>query len=88
MRVKEGSSDYRYFTEPDLVPMVMTPEWVAGIRSASPRCPPTAGPDTRHRVCRVDTAGVLSALDAGLRRLYDDAVLSGPLRGPPRTGSR
>jgi aspartyl-tRNA(Asn)/glutamyl-tRNA(Gln) amidotransferase subunit B len=77
MRVKEGSSDYRYFTEPDLVPMVMSPEWVAGIRERLPEMPANRRARYAAQGLAVDTAGVLSALDAGLRRLYDDAVLSG-----------
>ncbi len=37
MRTKEGSSDYRYFTEPDLVPMVMDDVWVGRGQSRYPR---------------------------------------------------
>ena len=32
-RTKEGSSDYRYFPEPDLVPFEPSAEWVDGVRS-------------------------------------------------------
>jgi aspartyl-tRNA(Asn)/glutamyl-tRNA(Gln) amidotransferase subunit B len=82
MRVKEGSSDYRYFTEPDLVPMVMAPEWVAGIRERLPELPADRRARYSAQGLAVETAGVLSALDAGLRRLYDDAVLSGAPHRP------
>jgi aspartyl-tRNA(Asn)/glutamyl-tRNA(Gln) amidotransferase subunit B len=84
MRVKEGSSDYRYFTEPDLVPMVMTPEWVAGIRERLPELPADRRARFAAQGLAVETAGVLSALDAGLRVLYDDAVLNG---APPRSAA-
>jgi aspartyl-tRNA(Asn)/glutamyl-tRNA(Gln) amidotransferase subunit B len=84
MRVKEGSSDYRYFTEPDLVPMVMTPEWVAGIRERLPELPADRRARYAAQGLSVETAGVLSALDSGLRRLYDDAVLSG---APPQSAA-
>ena len=84
MRVKEGSSDYRYFTEPDLAPMVMTPEWVAGIRERLPELPADRRARYAAQGLAAETAGVLSALDAGLRRLYDDAVLSG---APPRSAA-
>ncbi|MGC2240558.1 MAG: Asp-tRNA(Asn)/Glu-tRNA(Gln) amidotransferase subunit GatB, partial [Acidimicrobiia bacterium] len=39
MRVKEGSSDYRYFTEPDLVPMVMGESWVKRVAEGLPELP-------------------------------------------------
>ena len=84
MRVKEGSSDYRYFTEPDLVPMVMTPEWIAGIRERLPELPADRQARYASQGLAVEIAGVLSGLDAGLRRLYDDAVLSG---APPRSAA-
>jgi aspartyl-tRNA(Asn)/glutamyl-tRNA(Gln) amidotransferase subunit B len=84
MRVKEGSSDYRYFTEPDLAPMVMTPEWVAGIRERLPELPADRRARYAAQGLAAETAGVLSALDAGLRRLYDHAVLSG---APPRSAA-
>jgi aspartyl-tRNA(Asn)/glutamyl-tRNA(Gln) amidotransferase subunit B len=39
MRTKEGSSDYRYFPEPDLVPIVPTDEMRAHVRAAMPELP-------------------------------------------------
>lgn len=39
MRTKEGSSDYRYFPEPDLVPIAPTDEQRAGVRAAMPELP-------------------------------------------------
>ncbi len=38
-RTKEGSSDYRYFPEPDLVPFEPATEWVEGIRANLPETP-------------------------------------------------
>jgi len=38
-RTKEGSSDYRYFPEPDLVPFEPSDEWVERIRSSLPETP-------------------------------------------------
>lgn len=40
MRGKEDSHDYRYFPEPDLPPLVVTPERLAAIRAAMPELPP------------------------------------------------
>jgi aspartyl-tRNA(Asn)/glutamyl-tRNA(Gln) amidotransferase subunit B len=41
MRTKEGSSDYRYFPEPDLVPVAPTDEMRATARAALPELPAT-----------------------------------------------
>jgi aspartyl-tRNA(Asn)/glutamyl-tRNA(Gln) amidotransferase subunit B len=39
MRTKEGSSDYRYFPEPDLVPVAPTAAMRAAVRSSMPELP-------------------------------------------------
>ncbi|PXW91029.1 aspartyl/glutamyl-tRNA(Asn/Gln) amidotransferase subunit B [Streptohalobacillus salinus] len=39
MRVKEGSDDYRYFPEPDLVPLYIDEDWKARIRAEIPELP-------------------------------------------------
>lgn len=36
MRSKEDAQDYRYFPEPDLVPVVISDEWIEKIRSRQP----------------------------------------------------
>ncbi|MEX1272110.1 MAG: Asp-tRNA(Asn)/Glu-tRNA(Gln) amidotransferase GatCAB subunit B, partial [Acidimicrobiia bacterium] len=41
MRTKEGSSDYRYFTEPDLTPIVIDDAWRREIASQLPELPAT-----------------------------------------------
>lgn len=39
MRVKEGSDDYRYFPEPDLVELYIDDEWKARVRAEIPELP-------------------------------------------------
>ncbi|MBM6614368.1 Asp-tRNA(Asn)/Glu-tRNA(Gln) amidotransferase subunit GatB [Desemzia sp. RIT804] len=39
MRVKEGSSDYRYFPEPDLPNLYIEDEWVKRVRESIPEMP-------------------------------------------------
>jgi aspartyl-tRNA(Asn)/glutamyl-tRNA(Gln) amidotransferase subunit B len=39
MRGKEEAHDYRYFPDPDLLPVKVTPDWIADIRSALPELP-------------------------------------------------
>lgn len=36
MRSKEDAQDYRYFPEPDLVPIVISDEWVARVKTSEP----------------------------------------------------
>lgn len=36
MRSKEDAQDYRYFPEPDLVPIIITDEWLAQIKAKEP----------------------------------------------------
>src|SRR5262245_39708331 len=39
MRTKEDAHDYRYFPDPDLLPLVVTEEWIATVRAAMPELP-------------------------------------------------
>ncbi len=36
MRSKEDAQDYRYFPEPDLVPIVISDEWIANVKARQP----------------------------------------------------
>lgn len=38
-RVKEGTNDYRFFPEPDLIPIEVSPEWIEEIRKELPEMP-------------------------------------------------
>ncbi|MBV9861503.1 MAG: Asp-tRNA(Asn)/Glu-tRNA(Gln) amidotransferase subunit GatB [Alphaproteobacteria bacterium] len=39
MRSKENAHDYRYFPDPDLLPLVLDPEWVERLRAELPELP-------------------------------------------------
>src|SRR5262249_54311805 len=39
MRSKEDAHDYRYFPDPDLLPLELDPAWVAELRAALPELP-------------------------------------------------
>jgi aspartyl-tRNA(Asn)/glutamyl-tRNA(Gln) amidotransferase subunit B len=39
MRSKEEAHDYRYFPDPDLLPLVLDPDWVEQIRASLPELP-------------------------------------------------
>jgi len=39
MRSKEDAHDYRYFPDPNLLPLVIEPEWIERVRAAMPELP-------------------------------------------------
>jgi len=39
MRTKEDANDYRYFPDPDLLPVVCTPEYIEAVRATLPELP-------------------------------------------------
>jgi aspartyl-tRNA(Asn)/glutamyl-tRNA(Gln) amidotransferase subunit B len=39
MRSKENADDYRYFPDPDLPPLVISPQWIEQVRAAMPELP-------------------------------------------------
>jgi aspartyl-tRNA(Asn)/glutamyl-tRNA(Gln) amidotransferase subunit B len=57
MRTKEGSSDYRFFPEPDLVPVAPTAAMRAAVRASMPELPAA-------RRARLERAWGVSAADA------------------------
>jgi aspartyl-tRNA(Asn)/glutamyl-tRNA(Gln) amidotransferase subunit B len=59
LRLKEDANDYRYFTEPDLAPVRLTPAWIEGQRSSLPELP-------RARKARYQDQLGLSEYDAQL----------------------
>ena len=78
MRGKEEAHDYRYFPDPDLVPVVIDDAWIAEIRKGQPELPL----EKRERFMREYQippydAGVLTA-SRGLAGYYEEVVrLSG-----------
>jgi aspartyl-tRNA(Asn)/glutamyl-tRNA(Gln) amidotransferase subunit B len=76
-RSKEESHDYRYFPDPDLPPLVLTPAWIAEQRAALPELP-----DAKRE--RLEAAYGLPAYDArvltgeaALARYFEDVVQAG-----------
>ncbi len=58
MRSKEEAQDYRYFPEPDLVPIIVDDEWIEKIRKSIPELP-------AQRKERYINEGGLTEYDAG-----------------------
>ncbi len=59
MRSKEEAHDYRYFPDPDLVPIQLDPEWQARVRASIPELPDA-------RKARYTSEYGLSSYDAGV----------------------
>ncbi len=78
LRSKEEAYDYRYFPEPDLVPLAPSDAWVAAVRQTLPVLP------AERRASLGATVGaepasemVVTAVDRGVDRLVLDAVGAG-----------
>ena len=76
MRSKEEAFDYRYFPEPDLVPVAPDDAWKAGIRESLPSMP------SARRIALADAAGVTPAdvallVELDLDGLVGDAIAAG-----------
>ncbi|MGQ2996921.1 MULTISPECIES: Asp-tRNA(Asn)/Glu-tRNA(Gln) amidotransferase subunit GatB [unclassified Variovorax] len=77
MRAKEDSSDYRYFPDPDLPPLVIAADWIERVKAEMPELP-------RVMAERYVRDHGLSAYDAAqltqgpaLARYFDEAVKAG-----------
>ncbi len=76
MRTKEGEADYRYFPEPDLPPLDITPEWVARVRARMPELP--AQKRERYLAAGVREADAQAlSHSVALSRFYDAALVGG-----------
>ena len=74
MRSKEDAHDYRYFPDPDLLPLEIKPDWIATIRAGLPELP-------QAMQARFQSDYGLSAYDAATlaatratARFYEEAV--------------
>ncbi|MDP3543988.1 MAG: Asp-tRNA(Asn)/Glu-tRNA(Gln) amidotransferase subunit GatB [Elusimicrobiota bacterium] len=78
MRTKEDAHDYRYFPDPDLVPLVADPAWVAKLRAELPELP-------AKKRARLTSELGLSSYDAevltgdkALSEYFEEAVAAAP----------
>jgi aspartyl-tRNA(Asn)/glutamyl-tRNA(Gln) amidotransferase subunit B len=76
MRTKEGEADYRYFPEPDLPPLDITPDWTQRVRARMPELPAQKRERYLAAGVRESDAGTLS-LNVPLSRFYDEALKVG-----------
>lgn len=75
-RSKETATDYRYFPEPDLVPMAPDPAWVAELKAALPELPSVR----RARLAEewgISAVDMQSAVNAGAIELIEETIAAG-----------
>jgi aspartyl-tRNA(Asn)/glutamyl-tRNA(Gln) amidotransferase subunit B len=58
MRSKEDAHDYRYFPDPDLLPLEITPQWIAEVKAALPALPQ----QMRHEFEKLDVPFATASL--------------------------
>jgi len=65
MRSKEEAHDYRYFPDPDLLPLELDPQWIKAIQASLPELPD-------DKKARLQSQYGLSAYDAGVLVIESD----------------
>lgn len=75
-RVKSDSDDYRYFPEPDLVPVAPSREWVEEIRAALPEMPAAKRRRLKKEWAFADDE-MRDVVNAGAMELIEATVLAG-----------
>lgn len=77
MRRKEGSDDYRYFPEPDLVELCVSDEFIAHVRSDLPELPWARRRRYRQDLKLHEEAVSVLAADRALGNYFEDVVKCG-----------
>jgi aspartyl-tRNA(Asn)/glutamyl-tRNA(Gln) amidotransferase subunit B len=75
-RSKETATDYRYFPEPDLVPLAPDPTWVATLRAGLPASP-RARRERLQAAWGLSDHDMQSVLNAGALALIETTVAAG-----------
>ncbi|MEV7622765.1 Asp-tRNA(Asn)/Glu-tRNA(Gln) amidotransferase subunit GatB [Actinoplanes sp. NPDC089786] len=75
-RSKEEATDYRYFPEPDLVPIAPDPAWVAELKAALPERPSVKRARLRE-VWGISEVDMQSVANAGAVELIEETIAAG-----------
>lgn len=74
LRSKEDAQDYRYFPEPDLVPLVVDDDWVEGIREAMPELPDARSSRFRSEYDLTEEHALVLTDSRSLADYYEEVV--------------
>ena len=77
MRTKEEAQDYRYFPEPDLMPIVISDEWIEEIRETLPELPKEKYARYTGELGLSDYDAGLISENMGLAALFDSSIENG-----------
>ncbi|GIE84006.1 Asp-tRNA(Asn)/Glu-tRNA(Gln) amidotransferase subunit GatB [Actinoplanes regularis] len=75
-RSKETATDYRYFPEPDLVPIAPDPAWVESLRASQPEKPSVKRARLRED-WGISELEMQSAVNAGAVELIEETIAAG-----------
>jgi aspartyl-tRNA(Asn)/glutamyl-tRNA(Gln) amidotransferase subunit B len=75
-RSKETATDYRYFPEPDLVPIAPDPAWVEELRASLPQRPSVKRARLREE-WGISELDMQSAVNAGAVELIEETIAAG-----------
>ncbi|GIF10559.1 Asp-tRNA(Asn)/Glu-tRNA(Gln) amidotransferase subunit GatB [Actinoplanes teichomyceticus] len=75
-RSKETATDYRYFPEPDLVPIAPDPAWVAELKAGLPERPSVKRARLREE-WGISEVEMQSAVNAGAIELIEETIAAG-----------
>jgi len=74
MRSKEDAHDYRYFPDPDLLPLEIKPDWIAAVKAGLPELPQAmqARFQADYGISAYDAATLAATRDSA--KFFEDAV--------------
>ena len=84
MRSKEEAHDYRYFPDPDLVPLKLEKEWIEGFRSSVPELPAARRSRFVSKFGLPDSNVAVLTASTGIANYFEDCV---KLYNQPKTVS-
>ena len=76
-RSKEEAEDYRYFPEPDLVPVVPDDNWLSGVRGAMPPLPAERRAELRAAVPNATDDAIATVVRLGFDQVVREAMAAG-----------
>ena len=74
MRSKEDAHDYRYFPDPDLLPLEIAPEWIAEVKTTMPEMPDAMRTrfESQYGLSAYDAAALIATRETA--RYFEDVV--------------